>query len=422
MTVPSPLDDVRAQYEALPYPPRDPRDEAIRLVTGTPSHILEVNHYLFSGRLNFNRPFRALVAGGGTGDACIMLAQQLADRRCPAEVVYLDLSSASRQVCEARAKARGLRNVQFLTGSLLDLPNMNIGQFDYIDCTGVLHHLPDPDIGLRALRDVLAPDGAMQVMVYARYGRAGIYMMQEYCRLLGVGATEAELRDLGATVEGLSSDHPIAGVSRKARDFTYPAALADALLHPQDRAYTVPDLYAWLERCGLSFGRWVEQAPYLPQCGAVARLPHAARLAALAPPLQHAAVELLRGTMTKHNFIAYRDDRSGESQPITFDGDAWLRSVPLRLPWTLCVRDRVHPGFVAVLINRAHSYPDLALPIDAAQQRVFLTIDGKRPIDEILRRGAGAIGDEQARRFIEQLWQYDQIVFDAANSRQPIER
>ena len=84
MTVPQPLDEVRAQYEALPYPPRDPRDEAMRLITGTPSHILEVNHYLFSGRLNFARPFRALVAGGGTGDACIMLAQQLVDRRCPA--------------------------------------------------------------------------------------------------------------------------------------------------------------------------------------------------------------------------------------------------------------------------------------------------------------------------------------------------
>src|SRR5258708_25875796 len=125
MTVPSPLDDVRAQYEALPYPSRDPRDEAIRLITGTPSHILEINHYLFSGRLNFNRPFRALVAGGGTGDACIMLAQQLADRRCPGEVVYLDLSSPSRQVCEARAKARRLRNVQFLTGSLLRRPSRN---------------------------------------------------------------------------------------------------------------------------------------------------------------------------------------------------------------------------------------------------------------------------------------------------------
>src|SRR5260370_39663796 len=118
MTVSSSLDHVRAQYEALPYPPRDPRDEAIRLVTGTPSHVLEINHYLFSGRLNFVRPFRALVAGGGTGDACIMLAQQLVARRCPGEVVYLDLSAASPQIRDARAKARGLPHLPLLTGPL----------------------------------------------------------------------------------------------------------------------------------------------------------------------------------------------------------------------------------------------------------------------------------------------------------------
>ena len=89
--------------------------------------------------------------------------------------------------------------------------------------------------------------------------------------------------------------------------------------------------------------------------------------------------------MAKHNFIAYRDDRLGESQPITFDGDAWRGYVPLRLPWILCIRDRGPPGSVAVLINRAHTYPDLALPIDAAQERIFTAIDGNRPIDEILR-------------------------------------
>jgi hypothetical protein len=250
-------------------------------------------------------------------------------------------------------------------------------------------------------------------MVYATYGRAGIYMMQEYCRLLGLGASEAELQDLGTTVDALSSDHPIAGVSRRTRDFKHPDALADALLHPRDRAYTVPQLYAWLERCGLSLGRWFDQAPYLPQCGAMAGTPHAARIASLSPQLQHAAVELLRGTMTKHNFIAYRDDRLGESQPIRFDGDAWRGYVPLRLPWTLCIRDWVPPGSVAVLINRSHTYPDLALPIDTAQERVYTAIDGDRSIDEILQGAAGAVDEEQALRFIEQLWEYDQIVVDA---------
>ena len=33
--------------------------------------------------------------------------------------------------------------------------------FDLIVCTGVLHHLADPDAGLRALRSVLKPDGVM---------------------------------------------------------------------------------------------------------------------------------------------------------------------------------------------------------------------------------------------------------------------
>ena len=148
----------------------------------------------------------------------------------------------------------------------------------------------------------------MRLMVYARYGRAGIYMMQEYCRLLEIGASATDLRTLRAALEALPADHPISGLLRRSKDFWRPEAMADALLHPQDRAYTVPELYAWLDRCGMAFGRWIEQAPYLAECGMVARSPHAARLAALPSRPQHAAVELFRGTMVSHSFIAYRDD------------------------------------------------------------------------------------------------------------------
>jgi hypothetical protein len=75
------------------------------------------------------------------------------------------------------------------------------------------------------------------------------------------------------------------------------------------------------------------------------------------------------------------------------------------------------PGSVAVLINRAHTYLDLALHIDPAQERVFAAIDGNRSLDEILRIAAKAVGTEQARRFIQQLWEHDQIVFDATGPR-----
>ena len=67
-------DEVRAQYEAYPYPAREPAEERKRLIVGSPSHILEINHHLFGGRRDFKRPFRALFAGGGTGDGAHRIA------------------------------------------------------------------------------------------------------------------------------------------------------------------------------------------------------------------------------------------------------------------------------------------------------------------------------------------------------------
>ena len=398
---------VQAFYESHPYPAPIGNLDRHRELYRNPDRRRAQSLLLWpTEKPRANREI--LVAGCGTSQAAIH-----ALREPDARVTAIDISETSLRHTRDLQRKYALRNLDLYRLAVEEVGELG-RSFDQIVCTGVLHHLPDPDTGLRSLRNVLMPSGAMQLMVYATYGRAGIYMMQEYCRLLGVDASAVELRDLGATIGALSDDHPMAGVLRRAKDFTYPAALADALLHPQDRAYTVPQLYAWLERCGVAFGRWVEQAPYLPQCGSIARTPHAARLASLAPPLQHAAVELLRGTMTRHSFITYRDDRVGESQPITFGGGVWRGYVPLRLPWTLSITDRVPLGSVAVLINRAHTYPDLALPIDEAQQRVFAAIDGNRSIDEILRDAAGVDDEEQARGFIEQLWEYDQIVFDAA--------
>jgi SAM-dependent methyltransferase len=347
-----------------------------------------------------------LVAGCGTSQAA-----RHALMEPEARVIAIDLSETSLRHTRDLQRKHDIRNLQ-----LHQLAIERIGElgetFDQIVCTGVLHHLSDPDGGLRALRDVLTRDGAMHVMVYAPYGRTGIYMMQEYCRLLGIGVRDEDLRDLGQTVQALPIDHPITGIVKRAKDFAKPDALADALLNPRDRAYSVPELYDWLERCGLKFGRWYEQAAYLPQCGAIEGAPHGARLAALPARAQHAAIELLRGTMDRHSFTAYRDDCEREAQPITFEGDAWRSFVPVRLPWTLTIKDRAPAGVAAVLINPSHTYPDLALFIDVAQERVFKAIDGERSVGEILQ-SAGGIEEETGRLFFNRLWEHDLIVFDA---------
>jgi SAM-dependent methyltransferase len=403
-------EEVRAFYESHPYPAPLKSLDQHRELYRNPDRRRALSFLLWPTQAQ-RTGREILVAGCGTSQAALH-----AMREPDAHVTGIDISEASLSHTRELQRKYDLRNLDLHRLAVEEVGELGRA-FDEVVCTGVLHHLSDPDIGLRALRGVLAPDGAMHVMVYGTYGRAGIYMMQDYCRLLGVRATDEELRGLGDLIGTLSEDHPIADVVRRAKDFRRPDALADALLHPQDRAFTVPELHAWLERCGLKFGRWYEQAAYLPQCGAIAGMPHAARLLSLPPPSQHAAVELLRGTMSRHDFIAYRDDCAGGSQSVAFDGDAWRSYVPIRLPWTLCIRERLPAGAAAVLINRAHAYPDLALPINSAQARVLAAIDGKRTIEEISRTAVGSDGTEQARGFIERLWDYDQIVFDARGSR-----
>ena len=110
-------------------------------------------------------------------------------------------------------------------------------RFDLIVCTGVLHHLVDADAGLRALRSVLKSEGSMYLMVYAPYGRTGVYMLQDYCRRLGIGTSEREICDLMAVLKALPQQHPLAALLSGSRDAANPDALADALLNPRDRSY-----------------------------------------------------------------------------------------------------------------------------------------------------------------------------------------
>jgi SAM-dependent methyltransferase len=402
-------DEVRAFYESHPYPaPLDNLDRHRELYRNPDRR--RAASLLLWPTLRPRPDRKILIAGCGTSQAAVH-----AMREPDAQVTAIDISETSLTHTRDLQRKYDLRNLDLRRLAIEDVGEL--GQtFDEIVCTGVLHHLPDPDLGLRSLRAVTAQDGALHIMVYAAYGRAGVYMMQEYCRLVGVRAAEDDLRELGAVIGALAEDHPLAAVARHAKDFRQPDALADALLHPIDRAYTVPELRAWLERCGLSFARWYEQAPYLPQCGTIANMPHAARLAALPLAAQHAAVELLRGTMTKHDFIAYRKDRVGKSQPIAFDGQNWMNYVPLRLPWALVVRERLPAGAAAVLINRAHPFPDLALLINAAQERVFAAIDGKRTVGEILGVATAEARLDHGREFVERLWRYDQIAIDAGGA------
>ena len=405
------IDPIADFYTRHPYPPPVDNLDRARDEWRDPARLRAEYHLLWPGR-----PYRAdlkiLVAGCGTWQAA-----KYALCRPDAHVTGVDVSSTSIAHTGELKRLYGLTN--------LDVRHLSIERvgeleqtFDLIVCTGVLHHLADPDAGLRALRDKLRPEGAMYLMVYAPYGRAGVYMLQEYCRRLAISTGEQDVRELVTTLESLPVRHPLASALRGSRDAQNADALADALLNPRDRAYSVPELYGFIDRNGMTFERWYWQAPYLPQCGAIASTPHAERVTALGPPEQHAAMELWRGTMTTHSIVVSRSDADRSSAPVRFDDERWLRFVPIRLPWTQLIQERLPAGAAGALLNRSHSHPDLVVVLSDADKHLFDVIDGRRSIADIVG-GLRLTDVGSARRFFETLWRYDQVVFDTSDSERP---
>ena len=396
-------------YERYPYPRPIESLDAYQVRWEDPQR-RRADYHLFWPTRPYREDRTILVAGCGTSQAV-----KHAMRWPAAQVVGVDFSATSVRCTEQLKRKYRLDNLQ-----VHQLPIERVEElaanFDQIVCTGVLHHLPDPDAGLIALRNVLKPDGALQLMVYAPYGRAGIYMLQEFCKRLDIQATDEEIHNLIAALTALPRGHPLENLLRQAPDFRQEAALADALLHPQDRAYTVPQLFDFIERSGMRFGRWARQAPYLADCGSLGRIPQSLRLRQLPPAEEYAAVELFRGTMIRHSAIVYRSDGRVEPQPIDFITDAWIGYVPIRVPDAICVQENLPPGAAAVLINRTHTYTDLVLPIDAKEKQLFDAIDGHRTIGEIVQDGDDL---SAARGLFQRLWWYDQVVFDGSRRPQP---
>ena len=396
------FDPICEFYTEHPFPPPiDNLDRALELYKDENVR-RAVFHLMFPDR-EHRDDLDVLVAGCGTWQAA-----KYAISYPTARVVGIDVSPTSLEHTARLKQKYNLTNLDVREVTIENAGELQ-QEFDHIICTGVLHHLADPDLGLRALRSVLKRDGAMYLMLYAPYGRTGVYMMQEYCRRLGVGISQQEIANLVAVLKVLPEHHPVLSEQGGSREFMNGDALADALLNPRDRAYSVPQVYEFLERSGLVLGRWYWQAAYSPQCGSIARTPHAARLSALPEPEQYAAMELWRGLMANHSFIAYRNDAEGARSRVAFNDEEYLRYVPIRLPWTICVQQSLPPGAAGVLVNQTHVFPDLFIIINEEEKRMYDAIDGRRAIGEI-------VGDVDGRGFFEKLWHHDQIVFDASKA------
>lgn len=399
--------DLAAQYEAYPYPQRDPRDEAKRLLIGSPSHLREIDYWVFGARRPQAVPLRALVAGCGTGDGAIMLATHMARAGRAGEVVCVDRSTHALGIARARAEVRGLGNIRFIQGSLNALDGLDLGQFDYIDCCGVLHHLPDPAAVLGGLVGLLAPGGGMGLMVYAPYGRTGVYMVQEALEILApheqkpaerLGTAKRVMAALPATAwlrqNGNFGDHLTGG----------DAGLYDLLLNPRDRAYTIGGFLDLLDGAGLEPACLMEPARYDPALF----LPNPrlrARVAELGWRERASVAEALTGSMATH--VAYVVRKGARvAAPDCCDADA----VPVmrEMPGAELARQIRPDG----MLPFAFGTLTVPVPVPPQIRTILPLVDGTRSVGALA--GLMADGGMERSRFLK-VWREGFTVLESLN-------
>lgn len=205
-----------------------------------------------------NKSVRILDAGCGTGSG----TEYLVLHNPYAEIMAIDISENALATAQKRLEKSGvLQNFHGkITFQQLPLESANTleGTFDLINCVGVLHHLPDPNTGIKALAEKLVEGGIMHIFVYSELGRWEIQLMQKAIALL-----QGEKR--GDYIDGVKVGRDIFAclpednrllMKEKQRwqwENQRDECFADMYVHPQEVDYNIDTLFEFIKASGLEF-------------------------------------------------------------------------------------------------------------------------------------------------------------------------
>jgi SAM-dependent methyltransferase len=375
-------DPIQAFYEKYPYP--EPIQEVPATffdgraaLEGCPSLFFHV----YWPRRAVRDDLDILLAGCGTS-----IAAHYAAASPRARFTAIDLSTESLAHSTRLCERYGIANVEHRNLAIEHVRELGL-TFDLIINSGVLMLTAEPETTLRAMRDVLRVDGSLFLVVYGKYGRAGLYMIQELLQRAGISPTETDDRDIEAIrelVESLPAEHPLHPFRRRlGRELASRSGVADLFLNPRDRAYSVPDMYALLARCDLAVQEWVYRACYEPSCMGLGNSSLVSERAERLPVGERYAIgELYGGQIDQHRLVACRTDRAPDDRTLPPGAAGWESFIPIKHP---SVRlDRTRPGADGLpSLVLPHYPPDRFVTLTRSEARQFDLIDGKRPVREI---------------------------------------
>jgi 2-polyprenyl-3-methyl-5-hydroxy-6-metoxy-1,4-benzoquinol methylase len=223
---------VQAQYETFPYPRWQhlPIDVALSEV-----------------EKDVPEKARILVAGCGTGYEAAYIGMVFPK----ADILAVDLSKSSLSHAIARAKDLGLSHIRFAQADILQLKDHE-ERYDYILCSGVLHHMADPFAGWKVLRGLLNTGGLMRIALYSEKARRDIVIARDIISANGFTATAPQMKSFRARAGELVPAEALKTL-RKRQDYYHMSMLCDLLFHVQEHRFNLVQIAEMLKDLQLEF-------------------------------------------------------------------------------------------------------------------------------------------------------------------------
>ncbi len=224
---------VRRQYEESPYP---------RWIAAAPAGPPTVPVDPRAAQR-----FDVLIAGCGTGMSTVEFA-----RHAPgARILAVDLSVTSLSYAKRMAQKFGLTAIEFAQADLMKLGTIG-RMFDFIDCSGVLHHLADPWAGWRVLLSLLRPGGQMQVALYSDLARQNVVAARTLIAARGYRPVPQDIRRCREEIMAANADPLLQSLTRSSDFFTL-SECRDLLFHVQEHRIALPEIKAFLAANHMQF-------------------------------------------------------------------------------------------------------------------------------------------------------------------------
>jgi SAM-dependent methyltransferase len=225
--------EVAGQYEAHPYP----------AWIGEPADSVQLPPPVRSALGPGGREaiHSVLVAGCGTGEHAAVAA-----RAWPrADILAIDISRTSLAYAMDRLQGETRERIHFELADLLKVEQLG-RRFQVIETMGVLHHLADPEAGLRALTQVLEPGGIIGIGLYSAAARTKLAAVGKRFDDQDMKSDEAVRRFRAWALAELKAPELL-----HSPDFYSIGGCRDAFFHVREHCYSLEQIGEMLDRSGL---------------------------------------------------------------------------------------------------------------------------------------------------------------------------